>query len=157
MRKLTRVGLGRENIKIMIINGPNLNRLGSREPEIYGSITYDTLFSELKNRAEALAIKLEIRQSNHEGDLIDWIHEAGDTFDGILINPAAYTHTSIALLDAMKCTCIPVIEVHLSNIHSRESFRAHSVTAAGAVGIIAGFGTMSYYLALEAMLRILRE
>lgn len=157
MRKLTRVGLGRENIKIMIINGPNLNRLGSREPEIYGSITYETLCSELKNRAEALSIKLEIRQSNHEGDLINWIHEAGDTFDGVLINPAAYTHTSIALLDAVKCIRIPVIEVHLSNIHGRESFRAHSVTAAGAVGIIAGFGTMSYHLALEAMLRILRE
>lgn len=143
--------------RIMIINGPNLNRLGTREPEIYGSKTYGALCNELENRAEALSIKLEIRQSNHEGDLVDWIQEAGDTCDGIVINPAAYTHTSITLLDAVKCISIPVIEVHLSNIHSRESFRAHSVTAAGAVGIIAGFGTKSYHLALDAMLNILRE
>lgn len=143
--------------RIMIINGPNLNRLGTREPEIYGSKTYGALCNELENRAEALSIKLEIRQSNHEGDLVDWIQEAGDTFDGILINPAAYTHTSIALLDAVKCIRIPVIELHLSNIHGRESFRAHSVTAAGAVGVIAGFGTKSYHFALDAMLNILRE
>lgn len=97
------------------------------------------------------------RQANHEGDLVDRIQESGDTFDGVLINPAAYTHTSIALLDAVKCITIPVIEVHLSNIHSRESFRGHSVTAAGAVGVIAGFGTQSYHMALDAILCILRE
>lgn len=141
--------------RIMIINGPNLNLLGTREPEIYGSITYAALCRELERHAEALSVNLEIRQSNHEGDMIDWIQEASNTFDGILINPAAYTHTSIALLDALKSVRIPVVEVHLSNIHAREAFRAHSLTAAGAAGIVSGFGTKSYTLALDALLGIL--
>lgn len=141
--------------RILVLNGPNINRLGTREPDVYGSKTYEMLCAELEEQALALAVKLEIRQSNHEGVLIDWIQEAADAFDGILINPGAYTHTSIALLDAIKSIQIPVVEVHLSNIHARESFRSHSVTAAGAAGIIAGFGTGSYTLGLEGLHRML--
>lgn len=141
--------------RILVINGPNLNMLGTREPGVYGSKTYGMLCDDLEERAKQLFVKLEIRQSNHEGLLIDWIQEAAETFDGILINPGAYTHTSIALLDALRSVRIPTVEVHLSNIHARESFRAHSITAAGAAGVIAGFGTDSYLLGLEGLARIL--
>lgn len=143
--------------RIILLNGPNLNLLGTREPSIYGEMTYVHLCKSLIESAERKSIKLEIKQSNHEGELIDWIHESADRFDGILINPGAYTHTSIAILDAIKSIQLPVIEIHLSNIHAREAFRAHSITAAGAVGVIAGFGPMSYQLALEAMFNILIE
>ncbi len=141
--------------RILVINGPNLNMLGMREPEVYGSKTYGMLCEELAERARNLSVKVEIRQSNHEGVMIDWIQEAADAFDGILMNPGAYTHTSIALLDAVRSIRIPVVEVHLSNIHARESFRAHSMTAAGAAGIIAGFGSDSYVLGLEGLIRIM--
>lgn len=143
--------------RILVINGPNLNMLGKREPEIYGAKTYAMLCDELAHLAGELNVKLEIRQSNHEGLMIDWIQEASETFDGILMNPGAYTHTSIALLDAVRSIRIPVVEVHLSNIHAREPFRSHSVTSAGAAGIIAGFGTDSYRLGLEGLLGILRH
>lgn len=143
--------------RILILNGPNINRLGIREPGIYGSKTYKELCEDLEQEGASLSVKLEIRQSNHEGDLIDWIQEAADSFDGILINPGAYTHTSIALLDAIRSIVIPVVEVHLSNIHARESFRSHSVTAAGAAGIIAGFGPDSYHLGLQALLRTIKD
>lgn len=143
--------------RILVINGPNLNMLGKREPEVYGSKSYGMLCDELEQHAKKMTVKLEIRQSNHEGLLIDWIQEASETFDGILINPGAYTHTSIALLDAVRSVRIPTVEVHLSNIHAREPFRAHSITAAAAVGIIAGFGSDGYLLALEGLVRILES
>lgn len=143
--------------RILIINGPNINMLGKREPDVYGAKTYETLCSELEQQAEKLSVKVEIRQSNHEGVLIDWIQEAGETFDGILINPGAYTHTSIALLDALRSVSIPAVEVHLSNIHARESFRTHSITAAGAKAVIAGFGTDSYRLGLEGLLSLIQN
>ncbi len=141
--------------RILVVNGPNLNMLGRREPEVYGQKTYESLCEELQRLAEELSVKLDIRQSNHEGVLIDWIQSAEDAFDGILINPAAYTHTSIALLDALKAVGLPVVEVHLSNIHGREPFRAHSVTAAAAAGIIAGFGSESYSMGLRALAGII--
>lgn len=143
--------------KILLLNGPNLNLLGTREPSIYGNMTYEQICKSLLESAAKKAINLEIKQSNHEGELIDWIQAAIGEQDGILINPGAYTHTSVAILDAIKSVKLPVVEIHLSNIHARETFRAHSVTAAGAVGVIAGFGTMSYHLALEAMSNILTE
>ncbi len=140
--------------RILVLNGPNLNMLGKREPEVYGTETYEGLCEKLTGEGTRLAVKLEIRQSNHEGQLIDWIQEAPEVFDGILINPGAYTHSSIALLDALRSISLPVVEVHLSNIHAREHFRATSITAAGAAGIVAGFGTDSYRLGLEALVRL---
>lgn len=158
LEALAKLSLLRNKVKrIILLNGPNLNLLGTREPSIYGAISYNSICDALQKSAETMSVKLEIKQSNHEGELIDWIQEAGICFDGILINPAGYTHTSIAILDAIKSVDLPVIEIHLSNIHARESFRAHSVTAAGAVGVIAGFGAQSYHLALEAMVNILRQ
>lgn len=141
--------------RILVVNGPNLNMLGHREPEVYGSKTYESICEDLLVLGESLSVKLEIRQSNHEGVLIDWIQSAGEAFDGILINPAAYTHTSIAILDALKSINLPVVEIHLSNIHARESFRAHSLTAAAASGIIAGFGPESYFIGLQALTKII--
>ncbi len=141
--------------RILVLNGPNLNMLGKREPGVYGTRTYESICEELLKKAQELDVKLEIRQSNHEGVLIDWIQEAADTFDGILINPGAYTHTSIAILDALRSVSLPVVEVHLSNIHARESFRANTVTAAAACGVVAGFGAKSYIFGLEGLVEIL--
>lgn len=143
--------------RILVINGPNLNMLGKREPEVYGTETYEKLCEKLEEQGKRLTVKVEMRQSNHEGQLIDWIQEAPAAFDAILINPGAYTHTSIAILDAVRSITLPVVEVHLSNIHAREHYRATSVTAAGARGIIAGFGTDSYRLGLEALIRLLEN
>lgn len=144
-----------EQKRILVLNGPNLNMLGVREPDVYGTKSYESICEDLEKLSEELGIKLEIRQSNHEGFLIDWIQEAADTFDGILINPGAFTHTSIALLDALKSIKIPVVEIHLSNIHAREPFRAHSVTAAAAAGIVAGFGPDSYLLGLKGLVELI--
>jgi 3-dehydroquinate dehydratase-2 len=135
-------------MKIIIINGPNLNLLGKREPEIYGSHSFDDYFKELQNKFSAL--DLYYFQSNIEGEIIDKLHEVGFAYDGIILNAAAYTHTSVGIGDAVKAVSTPVIEVHISNVHAREEFRHHSYIAANAKGIIVGFGLKSYDLAVKS-------
>lgn len=136
---------------VYVLNGPNLNRLGKREPEIYGAQTLDDIGALLVERGAALDCEIEMRQSNHEGHLVDWLHEAEDEgAHAVLLNAGAYTHTSIALLDAIRSIKVPVIEVHLSNPHTREDFRHRSWVGQAAKGTIAGFGAQSYLLALEA-------
>lgn len=137
-------------MKILILNGPNLNLLGKREPEIYGSSTFEDFFMELKKKYAD--IELEYFQSNIEGEIINKLHEIGFSFDGVILNAGAYTHTSVAIGDAIKGIKTPVIEVHISNVHSRESFRHTSYIAPNAKGVIAGFGLQSYELALESFL-----
>lgn len=137
-------------MKIGIINGPNLNLLGSREPSIYGNITFENFLNDLSNTFNH--IKIDYFQSNHEGFLIDKLHEWGFDYDGIILNAGAYTHTSIALADAIKAINTPVVEVHISNIHNRESFRNKSFIAPVASGSISGFGLNSYKLALYALI-----
>jgi 3-dehydroquinate dehydratase-2 len=137
---------------VHVLNGPNLNLLGKREPAIYGTATLDDIRTELDQRCKARGVDLLFRQSNSEGDLITWIQEAGAARAPVILNPGALTHTSIALYDAIKGAEASVIEVHLSNIHARESFRHHSYVSPAARGIIAGFGPLSYFLALEAVL-----
>jgi len=139
--------------KFLVMHGPNLNLLGTREPEIYGAITLDDINLMLARRAEAADVLLETFQSNHEGALIERIHAAQrQEVDCIIINPAAYTHTSIALRDALAATAIPFVEVHLSNVHAREEFRHHSHFSALAIGVICGLGHDGYLLALEYLL-----
>ncbi|MCW2307412.1 type II 3-dehydroquinate dehydratase [Rhodobium gokarnense] len=138
-------------ISIYILNGPNLNRLGTREPQIYGSATLADIEADCVRRGAALGLDIDFRQSNHEGMLVDWIHEAGDAAKGLIINPGAYSHTSIALHDAIQSVSLPVIEVHISNIFARESFRHHSYVSPVARGVICGMGTQGYGLALEAL------
>jgi len=138
-------------MRLLLLNGPNLNLLGTREPGLYGTATLAGIEADLLRRAEALHCLLECFQSNHEGALVDRIHAARDGIDGILINAGAYTHTSIALRDALLAVAIPYVEVHLSNVHAREPFRHHSCLADRAVGVIAGFGPTSYRLALEGL------
>ncbi|QKR98544.1 type II 3-dehydroquinate dehydratase [Sphingomonas sp. CL5.1] len=136
---------------IYVLNGPNLNLLGTREPEIYGHDTLDDIAGRLEDRARALGLEIDMRQSNHEGHLIDWLHEAqARDARAVLLNAGAFTHTSIALYDAIKAVRTPVIEVHLSNPHTREEFRHISFVGRAAKGTIAGFGATSYMLALEA-------
>lgn len=140
---------------IFVLNGPNLNLLGTREPEIYGSLTLAQIQAELEGRARELGFEIDFRQSNHEGDLVDWLHEARDEAAAVIINAGAYSHSSIAIRDAVAAIAIPVIEVHLSNVHAREEFRRHSYLAQVADGTIAGFGGESYSLALRAARSIL--
>ena len=137
-------------MKIITINGPNLNLLGKREPDIYGSDSFEDYFSNLKSKFSS--INLEYFQSNIEGEIIDKLHEVGFSYDGIILNAAAYTHTSVGIGDAVKAVSTPVIEVHISNVHAREEFRHHSYIAANARGVIAGFGLKSYDLAIESFL-----
>lgn len=139
-------------MKILVLHGPNLNLLGVREPDIYGRVGMDEIDKELAVRAKDLGVELRCLQSNHEGVLIDAIHEAMAWADGILINPGAFTHTSLALRDAIASIGIPTVEVHLSNIYAREDFRRRSVIAGVCVGQISGFGANSYYLGLAAMI-----
>jgi len=140
---------------VYVLNGPNLNLLGTREPEIYGADTLDDIAGRLEDRARALELAIEMRQSNHEGHLIDWLHEAqAEGAKAVILNPGGFTHTSVALHDAVKAIATPVIEVHLSNPQARESFRRRSFVAPVAVGTIAGLGALGYELALDAAARL---
>jgi 3-dehydroquinate dehydratase-2 len=140
---------------IFVLNGPNLNLLGLREPEIYGHDTLDDIAGMLEDRARELGLEVDLRQSNHEGHLVDWLHEAQATeARAVLLNAGGFTHTSVAIHDAIKAVATPVIEVHLSNPHRREDFRHRSLVGQAARGTIAGFGALSYLLALEAASRI---
>lgn len=140
---------------VYVLNGPNLNLLGLREPEIYGADTLDDIAGRLEDRARGLGLKIEMRQSNHEGHLIDWLHEASaEGAKAVILNPGGFTHTSVALHDAVKAVSVPVIELHLSNPAAREGFRRKSYVASAAKGTIAGFGALGYELALDAAARL---
>lgn len=143
---------------VYILNGPNLNALGKREPGVYGGDTLADVEADCRKGASAQGLEIDFRQSNHEGDLVDWLHEAGQKAGGVVINPGAYAHTSIALHDAIRAIApLPVIEVHVSNIHARESFRHTSMVAPAATGMICGLGTAGYRLAIEALATQLRK
>lgn len=143
--------------RILVLNGPNLNLLGTRQPEIYGKLTLAEINQKVRALAKDLGVEVEIRQSNHEGELVTWIQEAPKKFGAIVINPAAYTHSSIAMRDAITAVGIPTVEIHLSNIHKRETFRRHSYIAEAAVGQIAGFGVESYLLGIRAAAQLIQE
>jgi 3-dehydroquinate dehydratase II len=147
-------------MKFLVLHGPNLDMLGTREPEIYGRLTLADIDGLIRDWAGSISgggVEVETVQSNHEGDLVDVVHRAGREADGVVINPAALTHYSVALRDAIAGISIPVVEVHLSNIHSREQFRAHTVTGQVATGIVSGFGANSYILGLQALLDIKKQ
>ncbi len=135
---------------ILVLNGPNLNMLGIREPEIYGGQTLSDIEAMVQARADELVINVDFRQSNHEGELVTWIQQALDTHAAIIINPGAYTHTSVAIQDALKAVALPVYEVHISNIFRREEFRHHSYISAAATAVLCGFGAKGYLYALDA-------
>ena len=141
--------------KILVIHGPNLNLLGQREPDIYGKVTIDDINNDLRKMAKARKVSLEIVQSNHEGEIVELIGRSGGKFGAILINPAAYTHTSVAIRDALSSVKVPAVEVHLSNIYAREEFRHTSLISPVARGQICGFGKMSYILGLEAAISLI--
>lgn len=140
---------------ILIVNGPNLNMLGMREPHIYGALTLDDIEASCQERAEQLGLRLDFRQSNHEGEMIGWIQEARSAHDGIVINAGGYTHTSVAIRDALASTDLPIIEVHLSNVYAREAFRHHSYISGVARGVICGLGRHGYLLAMDALAEII--
>ena len=143
--------------KILVIHGPNLNMLGKREPEVYGTMTLDDINAGLMEKAKASGISIDAYQSNHEGEIIGWIQQAVGIYDGLIINPAAYTHTSIGIRDAVLLLKVPVIEIHLSNIYKREPFRHKSMLADVATAQLAGFGPMGYLLALGAMIQMIQH
>lgn len=138
-------------MRILILNGPNLNMLGTREPEVYGSQTLDDIETLCAAHASSLGSELDFRQSNHEGELVDWIQETREKHDGLIINAGAFTHTSVALHDALMAIDKPIIEVHLSNVFQREEFRHHSYISKPAKGVLCGFGSQGYVMALDAM------
>jgi len=145
-------------MKVLVLNGPNLNLLGLREPAVYGATTLADVEQLCRDAGARLGVEVECRQSNHEGVLLDWIHEAGAAFRrgelaGAVFNAGAYTHTSVALHDAIKGSSLPVIEVHISNVHAREAFRHHSFISPAAVGIVVGFGIDGYVLGIEGLVR----
>ena len=140
---------------IYVLNGPNLNLLGKRQPQIYGSETLADVEADCGRTAAARKLDLRFRQSNREYELIDWIHESREIAGGIVINPGAFTHTSIAILDALNACDFPVMEVHISNIHKREAFRHHSFVSARAEGVVAGFGTQGYAMAIERLAHLI--
>jgi 3-dehydroquinate dehydratase-2 len=143
--------------KILVLNGPNLNLLGKRQPEIYGKATLGEIEEKVRALAKEIGVEIDFRQSNSEGELVNWIQEAPKQFGAIVINPAAYTHTSIAMRDAISAVGIPTVEIHISNIHKREAFRHHSYIAEVAVGQIAGFGVNSYLLGMRAAAELIQE
>lgn len=143
--------------KILILNGPNLNMLGEREPEIYGGESLETIGVACQHKAQTLGMAVELRQSNDEGELVTWIQSSVGVFSGIILNGGAYSHTSIAILDALRAVGLPTIEVHLSNIYRRESFRSHSYISQASLGVICGLGAQGYLLALDALARIVDE
>jgi 3-dehydroquinate dehydratase-2 len=142
---------------IFVLNGPNLNLLGSREPRIYGTQTLDDVKASLEERAKGLSVRVDFRQSNHEGELVDWIQEAMARASALIINAGAYSHTSIAIRDALAALQIPIVEVHLSNIHAREPFRRQSFISQVARGSIVGLGALGYQLALDAAAQLARN
>jgi len=143
--------------KILVLNGPNLNLLGKRQPEIYGKATLPNIENQVRALAKELGVEIDFRQSNSEAELVTWIQEAEGKFGVLVINPAAYTHTSLAMRDAISAVGIPTVEIHLSNIHKREPFRHHSYIAEVAVGQIAGFGVNSYLLGLRAAFELIQK
>jgi len=142
---------------VYVLNGPNLNLLGKRQPHIYGHETLADVEADCRKLAGSLGLEIRFHQSNREYEIIDWIHESRETAGGIVINPAAFTHTSVAILDALATCEFPIIEVHISNVHKREEFRHHSFVSAIASGVIAGFGTQGYQLALQRIARLIDE
>jgi 3-dehydroquinate dehydratase II len=144
-------------IAVHILNGPNLNMLGRREPQIYGAVTLDEIEQRMKEQAERAGVALTFRQSNHEGELVAWIQDAGLQGAGIVVNAGAYTHTSVALRDAIAGSGAPTVEIHLSNVYARESFRHRSLLAPVCIGVICGFGPASYALGFDALVPVLRE
>jgi 3-dehydroquinate dehydratase-2 len=142
---------------VYVLNGPNLNLLGKRQPHIYGHETLADVEAECRRTAADLALEIVFHQSNREYEIIDWIHEARERAGGIVINPAAFTHTSVAILDALNACDVPIIEVHISNVHKREAFRHHSYVSTVASGVIAGFGTQGYPLALQRLARLIDD
>jgi 3-dehydroquinate dehydratase II len=143
--------------KVLVLNGPNLNLLGTREPEIYGRQTLVDIETAVRARARSIGLDVEFRQSNHEGDLVDWIQTARESHVAIIVNPGAYSHTSIAILDALLACGIPIVEVHLSNIFKREPFRRHSHVSRVAHGVICGLGPQGYLLALDAVANLVKK
>ncbi len=138
--------------RVLVLNGPNLNLLGTREPDVYGATTLDDIERGLEDLAKDLGATVACRQSNQEGQLIDWLHDARDTFDGVVINPGGLTHTSVSLRDGIAAAGLPTVEVHISNTQARESFRHQSLTAAVCIGSVIGFGKNSYALGLRALI-----
>lgn len=146
-----------ERDSVLILNGPNLNLLGVRQPDVYGRDTLADIEAACQERAEDLGLDVDFRQSNHEGELVSWVQEARNVHDGIIVNAGAYSHTSVALLDALLGAELPVVEVHLSNLFRRETFRHHSYVTAAAAGMICGFGARGYVMALDAMAGLLDD
>lgn len=144
-------------MKVIVIQGPNLNMLGIREPRIYGTAKLETIHQNIQKHAEQIGLEVDFFQSNFEGEIVDKIQESLGQYQGIIINPAAYSHTSVAIRDAISAVGLPTIEVHISNIHAREKFRQKSLTAGACSGVIAGFGPMGYHLALQGISQILNE